>query len=1025
MTITNPSLASSSVCEATNEILLTQSQDIATNTNSVSIIPTALKYDREKLKRSLSFHVTRLFEKALEENLDGFVNIRLFNKDLPNTKPINNFYPLKDIFSYLDQITDLAIANNKLNITILPVICSEKNAELKNLKGKNIGIGSLCLDIDDGDIEEKFNRLTDILGTPSFVVKSGGITKDGVDKIHVYYVFDSFIKGVKDVLDFFRLKKDFAILLGADENFEKPTQVVRLLGTINQKSNRLCEIKSSNTQTYNSEDLLAKVSKYIEDNKPSNILPYNTKLINNPNVGLNKNSNIRKYSKADVSIILERYDINYTIGVDGKTSYDAWRNVIFALALNFDCSDEGYQLALDWSLKDKTISEEKIKESVHEYYYKKAKNDKDRLISISSIERIAGNYYFLNELFDNPDIYGPKDNIRYLPLIYNTHYVLLNKNLVCLVQGKKPDDYHIRQLSDYIEVIGYGYTRDGNKITKLRTKNKDGSFDTKFLGDYSDSAKLKKFLNNENISFNSQDIKLIEKYLSGQSTETMPVVKFLHKGGWDEEKKRYILLYKDGIKIIDSNILNDNPPNDEKTSYLDPEFKAKYLKDGGLLGVQGTFEEWQKNVASYARGNDLMTLSLCMAFGSVFLRHFLEIRPIIMNFHGKSTGGKSTNLNVAASVFGWDGDNPEGYFKWNTTRVGLEGNCIAKNDSLLTIDELSATNNGNRGIDIATAVYDIIGGKDRTRGTASGGNRTPNTWRTLVLSSGEYTIDAILKKKGEDCPAGVVNRFVDIYAVDYKYGSFNDIHEFEDPSAFADNLVNTTNAYKGTAIIDFLEKILKDDFETVLEKVRQLKDTWINDYFKVRKNINQDQIRNIANNFALIAAGGEIAIENGVLPFEKGYALEVVGRIFNKYLSTIEDVSASVEERKIKKALIYFIQNNMNRFYIDGDHLINPNINHVGKRIIDSSGYLKELYFITRCFYEVKFGYEQNYVFKVLKDKNYILCDKDGKLSMNQYIRPFSTTIACWKINFKELGFSSMEEDTNHVIEQEKVIEYF
>jgi len=241
MTITNPNLVSNPVCEATNEILLTQSQDIATNTNSVSIIPTALKYDREKLKRSLSFHVTRLFEKALEENLDGFVNIRLFNKDLPkdlpNTKPINNFYPLKDIFSYLDQITDLAIANNKLNVTILPVICSEKNAELKNLKGKNIGIGSLCLDIDDGDIEEKFNILTDILGTPSFVVKSGGITKDGVDKIHVYYVFDSFIKGVKDVLDFFRLKKDFAILLGADENFEKPTQVVRLLGTINQKSN--------------------------------------------------------------------------------------------------------------------------------------------------------------------------------------------------------------------------------------------------------------------------------------------------------------------------------------------------------------------------------------------------------------------------------------------------------------------------------------------------------------------------------------------------------------------------------------------------------------------------------------------------------------------------------------------------------------------------------------------------------------------------------------------------------------------
>lgn len=1018
MTIINPNLASSSVCEAPATILPTQNQDKNTGASTVPVVTTALKYDRARLKSLISNHLTHLFGKALDECLDGFVSIRLFNKDVPNVYPINKFYPLKDIFSYLDQITDLAINNNKFNVTILPVICSKEKADEKSLSGDNIAVGCLYFDIDDGDIEAKFNKLTDILGTPSFVVKSGGISKDGLDKIHIYYVFDSFIKGQKDVLDFFRLKKEFAVLIGSDDNFEKPTQPIRLLGTINQKEGgRFCELKSSDNQTYDSQDLLAKLRKYIEDNKPSNILPYNKKISNVSNVELNKNSNIKKYSLADVSIILARYPVKHTIRGDGKTSYDAWRDVIFALAFNFNYSEEGFNLALDWSLKDETRPREDVEKGVSEYYYKKADNDKERLITIASIERIANGYHILNELLTKPEIYGDKDKIRYLPLIYETQFVLLDKKLICLDVRKKDNDYYIRQLSDYIEVTGYGYTRDGNKITQLSTKNKDDSFDTKFLGDYSDSTKLKKFLNNENISFNSQDIKLIEKYLSGQSIENLPVVKFLHKGGWDEEKKRYTLLYKDEVKII-----GGNTTDDEKTSHLDPEFKAKFLKDGGLSGIKGSFKEWQENVASYARGNDLMTFSLCMAFASVFLRHFVEIRPIIINLHGNSTGGKSTNLNVAASVFGWDGDSPEGYFKWNTTRVGLEGNCIAKNDSLLCMDELSSTNNGNRGIDIATAVYDIIGGKDRTRGNASGGNRTHNTWRVLVLSSGEYTIDAILKKKGEDCPAGVVNRFVDIYAVDYKYGSFNDIHEFETPSDFADNLVNTTNTYKGTAIIDFLEKILKDDFKSVLEKVKQLKDTWINDYFKVNKNINQDQIRNIANNFALIAAGGEIAIEKEVLPFEKGYALEVGGKLFKKYLSTIEDVSASVEERKIKKALTDFIQRNINRFFISDDIQGFNNINYVGKRVINNSGNMQELYLITRCFEEVKFGYEQNYVLKVLKDKNYIFCDKDGKPSIKQYIKPFGSSHACWKINFKELGFLPKEEA--HQVKEEVVEKY-
>lgn len=80
-------------------------------------------------------------------------------------------------------------------------------------------------------------------------------------------------------------------------------------------------------------------------------------------------------STEEIKYYLDIYSLNnedfFPRTPECKTSYDSWRDVLFAIALQYDRNEEGYNIALEWSLRDETRNEDhlKIQKATIETYY--------------------------------------------------------------------------------------------------------------------------------------------------------------------------------------------------------------------------------------------------------------------------------------------------------------------------------------------------------------------------------------------------------------------------------------------------------------------------------------------------------------------------------------------------------------------------------------------------------------------------------------------------------------------------------
>jgi putative DNA primase/helicase len=116
------------------------------------------------------------------------------------------------------------------------------------------------------------------------------------------------------------------------------------------------------------------------------------------------------------------------------------------------------------------------------------------------------------------------------------------------------------------------------------------------------------------------------------------------------------------------------------------------------------------------------------------------LKPCIVQsggFHlaGNSSSGKTTCLQVAASIFG----SPRYLKTWRTTDNALEGVAFKRNDALLILDEISEMSSkaGN-------VAYMFADGEGKDRMDKNCDLKETFRWRMLFLSSGEADLAAHL-----------------------------------------------------------------------------------------------------------------------------------------------------------------------------------------------------------------------------------------------------------------------------------------
>jgi putative DNA primase/helicase len=138
------------------------------------------------------------------------------------------------------------------------------------------------------------------------------------------------------------------------------------------------------------------------------------------------------------------------------------------------------------------------------------------------------------------------------------------------------------------------------------------------------------------------------------------------------------------------------------------------------------------------------------------LLHLLGEENGGFNLRGPSSGGKTTALKIALSVYGGE----KMLHSWRATANGLESIAAFHNDCLLCLDEL-----GKPEPKIAGGVaYLLVNGEGKQRCDKSGFSRKKQAWRLLFLFSGEIGLPDLIRQSCQKVRGGHEVRFVDIPA---------------------------------------------------------------------------------------------------------------------------------------------------------------------------------------------------------------------------------------------------------------------
>lgn len=313
----------------------------------------------------------------------------------------------------------------------------------------------------------------------------------------------------------------------------------------------------------------------------------------------------------------------------------------------------------------------------------------------------------------------------------------------------------------------------------------------------------------------------------------------------------------------------------------------------------GTLEEWKAEVAAKAVGNTIAAFSICSAFAGPLLKLLGEVSGGF-HFFGDSKAGKTLAMKLGVSVWG-PTHEPCLLRSWRSTANGLESTAEECNDALLALDEVQQAEPK----DVVSAVYLLANerGKQRLRQDASA--KRARSWRTVILSNGEYSLDAMAAKAEQVLPAGAETRIpsVPIGAMPM----WPNTHGAASPAAMISALQKTLLKQYGTAIRPFLtglaDLLAENDrsLEEALEELRQ--------DFNDRLPENADaQVRDVSRRCALIALAGELATGWDILPWKNGEAKRAAKQVLTWWVERRGGTGSNEEHQHVKAVRSYLTE---------------------------------------------------------------------------------------------------------------------
>jgi len=441
-------------------------------------------------------------------------------------------------------------------------------------------------------------------------------------------------------------------------------------------------------------------------------------------------------------------------------------------------------------------------------------------------------------------------------------------------------------------------------------------------------------------------------------------IKSTPKVGWldaNEEKLVYVMPDDAGGVIA---------PDKAARVVFQPE---QHSPSTATMHPKDTLADWQKYVAEPCRGNPFLVFSICLALAGPLVKAARSESGGI-HFYGRSSRGKTTAAQVAASVFGCGADPSDNGFsyvqKWNATVNAFEALLAAHNDGLLVLDEIHTCD----AKDFGSVIYNLAGGRGKSRLDKNAGLRQQRTWRALVLSTGEKSARQKIEEENKRIFDGQRLRLLDVPT---DHGIITDAHGNE-PGDFALSLKRACARYYGTAGTAFVRTLIeKYDNHSALAAVvqRELEDF---ERALAPPNLGPVEQRGLRR-LALVQVAGKLASELGVLPFDSDEIARAVQVVTRAWLS--DDVTLPEAVRGAQQVQ-GFIQRHQARFRpADNDH----------ETPRDLAGYVDPrdgLYLFTpEGFTEAVAGYDVKDVARELRTRQLLFSNEKDRFVSKHQIR--------------------------------------
>jgi putative DNA primase/helicase len=534
-----------------------------------------------------------------------------------------------------------------------------------------------------------------------------------------------------------------------------------------------------------------------------------------------------------------------------------------------------------------------------------------------------------------------------------------------------------KQIAGVLRVIGLAYATDHKAYGMvLQFKNRAGfvhnwNMPMYLLAGGTNTELIKELLEKGLYIVNKCQNAVLE-YINSQHPKKH--VYTANQVGWFEDKPLFVLPYETIGNEADSVMFQSVNAN-----------HAEYA-------IKGTVQEWRDCIGALCVNNPLLMLSIASAFTGALLK-FSGMDGAGLHYIGGSSCGKTTIIKASCSAWG----HHQKYKRtWKSTANGLEGACVLFNDCLLVLDEIG----DSEANELKQTIYALGNGTGKQRANASGNARNVKTWRVIVLSNGEKSIESHLAEKGYTAKAGQLMRLLQI-PVFGKYGAFNDLHGFSDGASFANELNNRVNHYYGAVGHEFLEKLTRDT--NTLNDLPNRLELVLNEFALVFGNLCEQESR-AAKTFALIGIAGELATEYGLTGWSAGMALDNALICYEQWRN--HRGTGNTEQRQIIELVSNYVETFGDaRFTRNDDTTRLNNIRSGYWRESDNNG--KEWLFTKAGLQEATKGHDFNQVLSVLKNAGALLLDSQGKSTRTAKIAGIVSRFYIITINDDSTGNTS------------------